>query len=1059
MLRVFLAYALSGFVALGYQVAWFRIFADRFGSTNLTFALVVCSFIGGLGAGALASKPVTRWFARTLQLTDTLRLYGLIELLISAAALLTIFAAWVPADLWGSFPYFLNDGIWMQNLTYQVSQVAIGTACVFIPCFFMGVTFPLLCDAFVAAPGGARFPAALYAWNTLGACLGVLACQFVLLVWVGHGTTYWLMLGLNTGIGIYFLATGGAPADRDPTALPEAPHLPALESAPQKSATTTPNIAVLLTCAALSGLLAGALEGDMFKRLAFVLASGPGALMPAISFWAILAIFLASTLVHRWPRLGLTPIKIGFVLAGLYYFGAAQFIYRVLQAQQATSPDPVVMALSSLTGMFPTSSLQLFLLVGALVFVPYLLISTLLPWVCNHLQADRQHLGLAYGLNTAAFCLGLIGFTLVAPLVNIFYSLKLMGVLMLCGVGLLLLISERRRLALWQPALAAAGLLAGILLVPATFDPAYLAPGSPPARYPVSYLKSNGANTTFVVHQPGDTRLFFGNLSMSGTDARAQTYMRLMAHFPLLAQEKPAKALLICFGVGNTASAIAAHETIRQLDVVDLNEKVFATAPAFQAANFAVYADPRVRLIHDDGRSFLRRTTETYDLITSEPPPPMAAGTYRLYSAEYYRDALAHLTPAGMMTQWLPVYQMPAEAVRLAAATFVAVFPYSLLYVGHGNELILLGSRAPLDLQRIVRRFGESGRVRADLARIAVHQPLDLLARILRTDARLRQDFAGARLISDQHNELDHLYLAPERLAYLPYDPREVLSVVAAQSPAVAGLLEPVLTHLGRLRHHVEGFPLYAVAPDPGIRLSEVDWRRSAGLQWQSEVLTTQGDTGRARQALEAVLALAPEQPAILLRVARLLIGAGQNGPAQDYLRAFQQIEPDDPTGFASLGDALQGAGEAGLALAQYERAGLLAPDWWVPLNSLAWILAAHPDPAQRRPAAAIRAAARAVELSGARDPSALDTLATAYAAAGRFDDALTTGRQALALAEAEAEGLEPLAQPLAQPLSEGIREHLRSFAAGQIVVDARLATQPPTGDPAPAMATQQDGP
>ena len=42
--------------ALGYQVPWFRIFGDWFGSTNLTFALVVCNFIGGLGCGALLSQ-------------------------------------------------------------------------------------------------------------------------------------------------------------------------------------------------------------------------------------------------------------------------------------------------------------------------------------------------------------------------------------------------------------------------------------------------------------------------------------------------------------------------------------------------------------------------------------------------------------------------------------------------------------------------------------------------------------------------------------------------------------------------------------------------------------------------------------------------------------------------------------------------------------------------------------------------------------------------------------------------------------------------------------------
>ena len=119
-----------------------------------------------------------------------------------------------------------------------------------------------------------------------------------------------------------------------------------------------------------------------------------------------------------------------------------------------------------------------------------------------------------------------------------------------------------------------------------------------------------------------------------------------------------------------------------------------------------------------------------------------------------------------------------------------------------------------------------------------------------------------------------------------------------------------------------------------------------------------------------------------------------------------------------------------------------------MPLNNVAWILAAHPDPAQRRPAAAISAAARAVELSGASDPSALDTLATAYAAGGRSDDALSTGKQALALAETDG----------ADPLAEGIRAHLRSFAAGQMVVDAGLATHSPAGRPAPANAAQQDG-
>ncbi|MFW2404237.1 MAG: hypothetical protein ACN4GT_05670, partial [Gammaproteobacteria bacterium] len=81
MRLIFPFYALSGFISLGYQVVWFRVFADWFGSTNLTFALVVCNFIGGLGIGALVSRPITFWLQRRLGTTDSLKTYGVLELL------------------------------------------------------------------------------------------------------------------------------------------------------------------------------------------------------------------------------------------------------------------------------------------------------------------------------------------------------------------------------------------------------------------------------------------------------------------------------------------------------------------------------------------------------------------------------------------------------------------------------------------------------------------------------------------------------------------------------------------------------------------------------------------------------------------------------------------------------------------------------------------------------------------------------------------------------------------------------------------------------------------
>jgi hypothetical protein len=322
MIRVFLAYGLSGFVALGYQVVWFRLFPDWFGSTSLSFALVVGNFIGGLGAGSLASRPITTWIARVAGVTDGLRLYGLIELLVAVAAALTVLAGHLPADLWGSFPYHVHDRIWVQDLGYRFGQLTVAVACVFTPCFLMGTTFPLLSQVFLDAPGGQRFPAALYGWNTFGACVGVLACQFA------AAAVHWSQChvladaGLNLGIAGFFLITGRGDLPVASLALNAASQV-----VNQASSPTPTNLSLLLTCAVLSGLLAGALEGDMFKRVNLVVSNSPGALAAAISFWAILGIFLASTFVWHATRLRMIHIKLAFVSAAIYFYAAWRLMY------------------------------------------------------------------------------------------------------------------------------------------------------------------------------------------------------------------------------------------------------------------------------------------------------------------------------------------------------------------------------------------------------------------------------------------------------------------------------------------------------------------------------------------------------------------------------------------------------------------------------------------------------------------------------------------------------------------------------------------------------------
>jgi spermidine synthase len=60
-------------------------------------------------------------------------------------------------------------------------------------------------------------------------------------------------------------------------------------------------------------------------------------------------------------------------------------------------------------------------------------------------------------------------------------------------------------------------------------------------------------------------------------------------------------------------------------------------------------------VVVDDGRRYLERTPQQFDVITIDPPPPVeAAGSSLLYSKEFYGIVKRRLRPGGILQQWLP---------------------------------------------------------------------------------------------------------------------------------------------------------------------------------------------------------------------------------------------------------------------------------------------------------------------------------------------------------------------------------------------------------------------
>ena len=187
-------------------------------------------------------------------------------------------------------------------------------------------------------------------------------------------------------------------------------------------------------------------------------------------------------------------------------------------------------------------------------------------------------------------------------------------------------------------------------------------------------------------------RLLTDSYSMTAINRYALRYMQLFAWLPLSLHPEPRRALLISYGAGNTAQALLSDPQLEQLTIVDLSPEILAASPVLHGAEDPL-RDPRVRLVREDGRHFLRTRREQFDVITAEPPPPVIAGVVNLYSKEYFAALADRLAPGGLATYWLPVLQFNPDGAKAVIAAFCDAFPDCTLWVGGRYDWMLMGGR------------------------------------------------------------------------------------------------------------------------------------------------------------------------------------------------------------------------------------------------------------------------------------------------------------------------------------------------------------------------------
>jgi spermidine synthase len=143
---------------------------------------------------------------------------------------------------------------------------------------------------------------------------------------------------------------------------------------------------------------------------------------------------------------------------------------------------------------------------------------------------------------------------------------------------------------------------------------------------------------------------------------------KVMAHLPLAFLDRtPQNALVICFGMGTTFRSL--HSWGIPVTAVELVPSVPRLFSYYHSDGDAILQSPLSHVVIDDGRRFLERTDQSYDVITIDPPPPLqAAASSLLYSEEFYRAAQRRLRPGGILQQWLPAL-VDDDPVDVAAVT------------------------------------------------------------------------------------------------------------------------------------------------------------------------------------------------------------------------------------------------------------------------------------------------------------------------------------------------------------------------------------------------------
>ncbi len=746
----------TGAAGLIFQVTWQKYVSRLLGSDSIATAIILGTFLGGLSIGYyLCGKFSAR-------IKNHFKAYALLEGIIGIWCLLFPQIFVFVESLSHSWSFRPPIAILFQGILCAALLMGVPTIC-------MGGTIPFLTRGFSRTVLQAtHVHANVYAINTIGAFFGTLLAGFYLIP--VHGLPITMMgtafLDLGACAIVYGLSTF-LPRESSPAS--EAPPINTHDSAIPMPTVVLPAW-MLYFIAFLSGFYVMTLENVLIRITNISVGSSSYTFSLIIAVF-ILSIALGSTVVGRLHRISGRTLALNQMLIAIFLL----LIYLSLDTWPYWAHLLRVAFQSNIAG-FWAYYVSLFLVLSAILLLPVACMGATIPLAFHQLKRDLQHVGTNSGLLLSWNTLGNLTGSLVGGIL-LYYVFDNARIFLVAA----LLAACSAILAAWHTsrknilaALSIAVVISIFLANMPFYNREHFIMGTFFLREPRAYTwkgpgaffkhlmagkqllfyKDDPITSVSVVQLPNDPEvddmpslsIMVNGKSDSNTTLDLYT-LKLLAHLPALLSGSRKQAMVIGLGTGVTAAELSLYADIDRIDIAEIAPAVIDALPLFGKATYNLHEDPRVHIHFGDAFRVLGRSDEHWDMIISEPSNPWVTGVDMLFTQEFYRLVNEHLTPDGMLSQWIHIYAANPEMVGMALNTLQQEFRYCRAFLANPGDLMILASNTPITPERLHiadTTMQRNPRVRASLDIIDLGTLDALLMRELWPPSYLRTQFIGA---------------------------------------------------------------------------------------------------------------------------------------------------------------------------------------------------------------------------------------------------------------------------------------------------------------------------